>query len=78
MPVGIVGLGLIGGSMARALKQSGYEVYGTDIYRTVLLKARLLDIVDMELKMSVSAIAPSSSLAFILPRQATGWSNTLY
>ena len=49
MPVGIVGLGLIGGSMARALKQSGYEVYGTDIDCTVLLKARLLDIVDMEL-----------------------------
>ncbi len=49
MTVGIVGLGLIGGSLARAVKQAGYQVYGADIDRTVLLKARLLDIVDEEL-----------------------------
>ena len=49
MKVGIVGLGLIGGSLARAVKQAGYEVYGMDIDRTVLLKARLLEIVDREL-----------------------------
>ena len=49
MVVGIVGLGLIGGSMARAVKQAGYPVYGTDIDRPVLLKARMLEIVDEEL-----------------------------
>ena len=49
MKVGIVGLGLIGGSLARAVKQAGYTVYGTDIERTVLLKARLMEIVDEEL-----------------------------
>ena len=49
MAVGIVGLGLIGGSMARAVKQAGYQVYGADIDRTVLLKAQLLEIVDKEL-----------------------------
>ena len=49
MAVGIVGLGLIGGSMARAVKQAGYTIYGADINRTVLLKARLLEIVDQEL-----------------------------
>ena len=49
MAVGIVGLGLIGGSMARAVKQAGYPVYGTDIDRPVLLKARMLEIVDEEL-----------------------------
>lgn len=31
MKVGIVGLGLIGGSLARALKASGAEVYGYDV-----------------------------------------------
>ena len=49
MIVGIVGLGLIGGSMARAVKSAGITVYGTDIDRTVLLKAQLLEIVEREL-----------------------------
>ena len=49
MAVGIIGLGLIGGSLARALHQAGYRIYGQDIDRTVLLKARLLEIVDEEL-----------------------------
>lgn len=49
MAVGIVGLGLIGGSMARAVKKAGYQVYGADIDRSVLLKAQLLEIVDQEL-----------------------------
>ena len=47
--VGVVGLGLIGGSMARAVKKAGYQVYGADIDRSVLLKAQLLEIVDQEL-----------------------------
>ncbi len=49
MAVGIVGLGLIGGSMARAVKRAGHQVYGTDIDRTVVMKAKLLEIVDQEL-----------------------------
>lgn len=49
MNIGIVGLGLIGGSLARAVKQAGYHVLGADINRPVLLKARLLEIVDDEL-----------------------------
>ncbi len=47
--VGIVGLGLIGGSMARTVKNAGFRVYGADIDRSVLLKAQLLEIVDQEL-----------------------------
>ena len=47
--VGIVGLGLIGGSLARAVKKAGFTVYGMDIDRAVLLKARMLEIVDDEL-----------------------------
>lgn len=49
MTVGIVGLGLIGGSMARAVKRAGHRVYGMDIDRTVVMKAKLLEIVDQEL-----------------------------
>ena len=49
MNIGIVGLGLIGGSLARAVKQAGYFVLGADISRPVLCKARLLEIVDDEL-----------------------------
>ncbi|MBQ8080724.1 MAG: prephenate dehydrogenase/arogenate dehydrogenase family protein [Clostridia bacterium] len=49
MNVGIVGLGLIGGSLARAIKQAGYRVLGTDINRSVLLKAKMLEIVDEDL-----------------------------
>ncbi len=49
MIVGIVGLGLIGGSMARAVKNAGFTVYGDDIDRTVLLKAQMLEIVDQPL-----------------------------
>lgn len=49
MNVGIVGLGLIGGSLARAVHQAGYAVYGADTNRPVLLKARLMEIIDGEL-----------------------------
>lgn len=49
MNVGIVGLGLIGGSLARAVKQAGFSVLGADIQKQVLLKARLLEIIDGEL-----------------------------
>lgn len=44
--VGIVGLGLIGGSLARAVKAAGFQVLGDDIQPSVLLKARLAGIVD--------------------------------
>ena len=49
MNVGIVGLGLIGGSLARAVHQAGLCVLGADINRPVLLKARMTEIVDGEL-----------------------------
>lgn len=50
MTIGIVGLGLIGGSLAKAFKYSGTEkVYGTDILESVVLKAKLLGAIDREL-----------------------------
>ena len=50
MNIGIVGLGLIGGSLARAFKHDTTEtVFGYDIDRSVLYKAKLLEAIDKEL-----------------------------
>ena len=42
MTVGIIGLGLMGGSFGRALVREGYTVYGYDISEEVMLKAELM------------------------------------
>ncbi len=50
MKIGIVGLGLIGGSMAKALKsRTEHEIYGFDQVESVQLKARLLEAIDADL-----------------------------
>lgn len=50
MKIGIVGLGLIGGSIAKAIKQNtGHEVFGTDLQESVILKAQLLEAIDGKL-----------------------------
>ena len=46
MKIGIVGLGLIGGSMAKALKVAGHEVFGRDNDESVLQKAVLIGAID--------------------------------
>ena len=47
MKIGIIGLGLIGGSMAKAIKQTGgHEVIGTDIQESVVRRALLLESID--------------------------------
>ena len=47
MKVGVVGLGLIGGSMAKAIKKkTEHTVIGWDISETVRLSAKLLEAVD--------------------------------
>lgn len=46
MTVGIIGLGLIGGSMARAYKNSGFTVLGCDTNDVVLSWAKLNGIAD--------------------------------
>ena len=47
MKIGIVGLGLIGGSIAKAIKQNTeHEVFGTDLQESVILKAQLLEAID--------------------------------
>ena len=41
MKIAIVGLGVIGGSFAMALKKAGYdEVYGIDIDESTITKAK--------------------------------------
>ena len=48
--IGIAGLGLIGGSLAKAIKQNtGYEVYGCDINETTFRKALLVSAIDRQL-----------------------------
>ena len=47
MKIGVVGLGLIGGSMAKAVKyRTEHEVFGWDISQVVRASARLVEAVD--------------------------------
>lgn len=52
MRVGIIGLGLIGGSAAKAFKVAGHTVYGYDIDSTITGYAHLEGTVDVELSKS--------------------------
>lgn len=49
MKVGILGLGLIGGSLARAYKKAGHTVYAHDIDNSILEFAQLAGVVDAPL-----------------------------
>ena len=51
MRIGIVGLGLIGGSIAKSIrKNSDHEVYGMDKDPVTLAKAKMVGAIDKELK----------------------------
>lgn len=74
MNVGIVGLGLIGGSIAKAIKyNTDNTVYGADIEKSVVLKAKLLGAIDKELDttligecdMLIVALYPQATLDYI-------------
>jgi len=48
--IGIIGLGLIGGSIAKAIKENTeHEIFGFDIHTTTFCKALLLNAIDGEL-----------------------------
>lgn len=50
MKIGIVGLGLIGGSIAKAVKQNTeHQVFGSDLLEPVIYKAILLEAIDEKL-----------------------------
>ncbi len=52
MKIGIVGLGLIGGSLARVMTAKGHTVYGADVNPDVMKKATLMKAIEGELNES--------------------------
>ena len=71
MKIGVIGLGLIGGSLAKAIMLTeNHSVYGTDINETVISKAMLVGAIDGRLSkeecsdcdMLILALFPSSTL----------------
>lgn len=52
MKIGVVGLGLIGGSAAKAFKAAGHTVYGYDIDTTIMEYAKLEGTLDDKLTVS--------------------------
>lgn len=72
MTVGIIGLGLIGGSMARAYKNSGFTVLGCDTNDVVLSWAKLNGIADETLTKDNIPDCDLILLA-ITPKSAAKW-----
>ena len=79
MIFGIVGLGLIGGSLAKSIKfHSSHTVLGCDIQQTALLQARAFGAVDGELTeenlgdcdVILAALYPRDAVAWLLSHQA--------
>ena len=74
MNVGIVGLGLIGGSLARAIKaNTTHTVWGADIARPVVYRAKLQGVIDEELleerisqcQLLILALYPRDTVAWV-------------
>ena len=74
MKIGIVGLGLIGGSIAKAIKHyTEHTVFGIDTSEQVILKAKMLQVIDDELSVErisecdvlIVALYPHSTISFI-------------
>ncbi len=74
MTVGVVGLGLIGGSLAKAIKdRTDHKVLGFDIVDTVVYKAKLIKAVDGELTnnnladcdLIIVALYPAASVSYV-------------
>lgn len=63
MNVGVVGLGLIGGSIAKAYKQAGNTVFGMDRDETILSYARLAGVIDERLERERLAVCDLVFLA---------------
>lgn len=83
MKIGIIGLGLIGGSFGRTAIKAGHTVYGADISEAVLVKAEMIKAITSvltesdakELDVLISAVYPSafeSSVARYLPLLKSG------
>ncbi|MEG1028380.1 MAG: prephenate dehydrogenase/arogenate dehydrogenase family protein, partial [Oscillospiraceae bacterium] len=79
MKIAVVGLGLIGGSIAKAMKyKTNHKIYGFDIDRGVLLKAKLLGAIDDEITpeilsdcdMVITALYPNDTIDYITKNAA--------
>ena len=75
MKFGIIGLGLIGGSLARSIKfHSNHEVYGADLNETTLLQAQMVGAMDgvltdkilKECDVVLVALYPQASVDYIM------------
>lgn len=73
MNVGIVGLGLIGGSMAKSIKaRTGHTVYGTDLNAETMTMARMCGAIDAPL-MEENLPSCDLILVAIRPQAAIDW-----
>ena len=73
MNIGIVGLGLMGGSMAKSIKQrTGHAVFGADLNAETMLLARLCGAIDGELDEKSLPICDLLFLA-VRPQAAIDW-----
>lgn len=78
MKIAIIGLGLIGGSMAKSIKGStNHTVYGYDLSDTVVKKAQLLAAIDAPLTddiladcdLTIIALYPQAAINFVKAKQ---------
>ena len=78
MKIAIIGLGLIGGSMAKSIKGStDHTVFGYDLNDTVVKKAQLLSAIDApltdailaECDLTIVALYPQASIDFVTEKQ---------
>jgi prephenate dehydrogenase len=72
MTVGIVGLGLIGGSMARAYKDAGHTVLGADTDSAILEMTQLAGVTDGVLDETTVGLCELILIA-IPPRECVEW-----
>ena len=76
MNIGIVGLGLIGGSLARAIRaNTAHTVWGADLQRPVVYRAKLLEVIDEELTEDRVGACDILILA-LYPRDTVEWVRT--
>lgn len=76
MKIGIIGLGLIGGSMAKALKQNTpHTIYGYDLHETVIKKAILVGAIEEPLTEEILSSCDLIILA-LYPQATIDYINT--
>ncbi|OQA64652.1 MAG: prephenate dehydrogenase [Firmicutes bacterium ADurb.Bin262] len=77
MTIGIIGLGLIGGSIAKAAKEkTGARILGCDISEPVVCKARLVGAIDeplsdenlAECELVIVALYPNDTVAYVIEK----------